>query len=78
MENIVSIAAGYTASYALTAEGEVYGWGRNDDGELGIGSKSSEINELYPVKMKKVSKIIQIAAGANHSIMLDEDGNVCS
>ena len=56
LENIVSIAAGYTASYAVTAEGEVYGWGRNDDGELGIGSKSSEINELYPVKMKKVSK----------------------
>ena len=78
LENIVSIAAGYTASYAVTAEGEVYGWGRNDDGELGIGSKSSEINELYPVKMKKVSKIIQIAAGANHAIMLDADGNVWS
>ena len=78
LENIVSIAAGYTASYAVTAEGEVYGWGRNDDGELGIGSKSSEINELYPVKMKKVSKIIQIVAGANHAIMLDADGNVWS
>ena len=28
--------------------------------------------------MKKVSKIIQIAAGANHAIMLDADGNVWS
>ncbi len=28
LENIVSIAAGYTASYAVTAEGEVYGWGK--------------------------------------------------
>ncbi len=52
--------------------------GRNDDGELGIGSKSSEINELYPVKMKKSIKIIQVAAGANHAIMLDADGNVWS
>ena len=28
--------------------------------------------------MKKVSKIIQVAAGANHTIMLDADGNVWS
>ena len=75
LENIVSIAAGYTASYAVTSDGEVYGWGSNDDGELGQANKSTD-PVTYPVKMKKISNIIQVAAGANHAIMLDVNGNV--
>jgi alpha-tubulin suppressor-like RCC1 family protein len=42
---IVWIAAGgegaNNTSYAISASGKVYGWGRNDDGELGNGSTST-------------------------------------
>ena len=75
LENIVSIAAGYSTSYAVTSDGEVYGWGSNDDGELGQANQSTD-PVTYPVKMKKISNIIQVAAGANHAIMLDVNGNV--
>ena len=75
LENIVSVAAGYSTSYAVTSDGEVYGWGSNDDGELGQANKSTD-PVTYPVKMKKISNIIQVAAGANHAIMLDVNGNV--
>lgn len=29
--------AGHAFSLALTSEGEVFGWGRNDQGQLGLG-----------------------------------------
>ncbi len=49
LENIVSVAAGYSRSYAVTSDGEVYGWGSNDDGELGQANKSTD-PITYPVK----------------------------
>ena len=42
--NIISVAAGSNHSLALTNTGEVYAWGRNDDGQLGRGTVTA-----YPV-----------------------------
>ncbi len=55
LENIVQITTGYYTGYALTTNGEVYGWGSNRYGELGQGSKSDD-PVLYPTKMKKSIK----------------------
>ena len=75
LENIVQITTGYYTGYALTTNGEVYGWGSNRYGELGQGSKSDD-PVLYPTKMKKVSNIIQISSGAEYIVMLDAEGKV--
>ena len=37
-KNIIEIVGGEHHSLALTDEGEVISWGRNDDGQLGHGS----------------------------------------
>jgi len=60
---------------ALGEDGAVWAWGRNNRGQLGLGSAN-------PVKTKpqKVlgipTRVIRIAAGENHSLALDEYGKV--
>ena len=73
LENIIAITAESNTSHALKADGSVYSWGTNGNGQFGINTTGSS---SYPVKMQKVSNIIQIDAGANHVMMLDADGSV--
>lgn len=60
---------------ALGEDGAVWAWGRNNRGQLGLGSAN-------PVKTKpqKVlgipTRVLRIAAGENHSLALDEYGKV--
>ena len=74
-EKVVAVSANYYTSYALTENGNVYGWGYNYYGQLGNNSSSTA---YVPVKMQKVSNIIQISAGQNYVTMLDADGTVWS
>ena len=53
--------------------GEVYSWGYNSYGQFGVNNTSAS---NYPVKMQKVSNIIQISAGEDFLLMLDADGSV--
>ena len=69
-------AAGGGTSYALTADGSVYAWGYNYYGQLGTNTTSGESANVYPVKIQKVSNIIQITAQEISVMMLDADGSV--
>lgn len=42
LTNIVSVAAGWSTSYALSADGSLWAWGRNGFGELGLGTTGSQ------------------------------------
>ena len=53
----------------------MYGWGYNSYGQLGINSTATCYS---PVKMQKISDIIQISAGENYLVMLDANGSVWS
>ena len=73
LTGIVAIAGSDNSGYALTADGNVYGWGYNYYGQLGIQSSG---DRYYPVQMQKVSNIIQMSAGDCNLIMLDANGSV--
>ena len=77
LQDIVQVAAGYNHSLVLSEDGLVYSFGRNTSGCLGIGLTSQEL----PATSKPtivIEDIIQVAAGNNHSLVLDRDGNVLS
>ncbi len=71
---ISSVAAGDSFSLALSEEGQLYGWGANDSGQLGDASFTSRST---PVAVKGPGDVTfsEIAAGARHTVALDSDGN---
>ncbi|MBO2946186.1 S-layer homology domain-containing protein [Paenibacillus sp. F411] len=58
---------------ALDEEGEVWGWGRNEGGQVGDGTF---IKRTSPVKVQGLKDVIQIAAGEYNSLALKSDGTV--
>ena len=76
--DIVSIAVGREHSLALDDKGVVWSWGRNNNGQLGIGNR---VNKTTPIKtdLSKIDNaIIQLAAGDYHTLALDAEGNLWS
>lgn len=72
----VQIVATDSASFVLTADGRVYGWGtfRGTDGIIGF---ADEVRiQQVPIQIEGLKSITRLAAGANHVLALDVDGKV--
>lgn len=69
----VKLSAGGYHSLAICDDGNTYAWGRNSDGQLGIGN---EDKQWHPAKVKTPSNVhfTQIATGDEHSLALGDDG----
>ncbi|WAS93432.1 RCC1 domain-containing protein [Nannocystis punicea] len=61
-------------SFAIDVDGNVYGWGANDKGQLGINSVST--TETKPKKVSTTQKFWDVAAGDKHTLALANDGTV--
>lgn len=66
------ISAGGDHSLAIDEEGNIWGWGYNHYGQLGIetGGDSEPQKIISELKFKKIS------AGGSHSLAIDEEGNL--
>jgi hypothetical protein len=74
---IVSVAAGYSFSMAVSERGELYGWGYNDKYQLGLRHR---YNQERPQLIKDLchETIIQVACGQQHTLALTKNGKVYS
>lgn len=72
----VQVVACDSASFVLTEDGRVYGWGtfRSSDGILGF--TESIKTQMTPVLIPSLKKITSLASGANHVLALDNKGTV--
>jgi regulator of chromosome condensation len=72
----VQVVGSDSASFALTSEGKVYGWGtfRASDGILGFTEKVHE--QPRPTLLPELKKIKQLATGTNHVLALDDKGKI--
>ncbi|MBR0088344.1 MAG: hypothetical protein IJP94_00745, partial [Clostridia bacterium] len=79
------VAVGDDFSIALRSDGSVWSWGRNDKGQLGVGTAVTATDRPVPVMVSKdgetirlsdVTNIIYVAAGQYHAVAIDEDHNV--
>ncbi|OBS23247.1 hypothetical protein FPOA_03800 [Fusarium poae] len=72
----VQVVASDSASFTLTEDGRVYGWGtfRSSDGILGF-SETIKVQNT-PVLIKDLKNIKALSAGSNHILALDHKGNV--
>ncbi|OAA70705.1 Regulator of chromosome condensation/beta-lactamase-inhibitor protein II [Cordyceps fumosorosea ARSEF 2679] len=72
----VQVVASDSATFVLTQDGRVYGWGtfRSSDGVLGF-TESIKIQQR-PMLLPTLKNITALAAGSNHILALDTKGNV--
>lgn len=80
-DKISAIACGQASSFAVTTSGKCYAWGRNDQGQLGIGGNQSMdvyAMEKYPIAVEGLDgqKVAQISAGSGHTLAVTEDGKL--
>ncbi len=75
LANVTAVAAGEFHSLALKADGSVWAWGLNTDGQCGTGS-TAVARHLTPQQVPGISAAIAIAAGGKHSLALLADGSV--
>ncbi|WP_214626329.1 X2-like carbohydrate binding domain-containing protein [Paenibacillus agaridevorans] len=81
LSGIKAVAAGGAHSLALTEDGKVYVFGRNQFGQLGFEGPAAPGAPDYltePVMLKDIPEIAAIAAGPGHSLLLTADGRVLS
>lgn len=90
LRNIISIGAGAFHSFAINEKGEVYGWGNNLFGQLGVADEDIKPSwekgvVEQPTKIRALNpenhggaKVKLISAGENHSLFLFDNGALFS
>ncbi|XP_036619634.1 probable E3 ubiquitin-protein ligase HERC6 isoform X2 [Trichosurus vulpecula] len=75
---VVLVSCGKEHSLAVCKTGEVFSWGSDSEGQLGIRKLKKQ--SFLPKKIQDLSsvKIIQVSCGYYHSIALAQDGKVFS
>ncbi len=69
--DVVAVAAGETHFLVLRADKSVWAWGANDKGQLGTGGTAPA---TAPVRVSNLANVRSIAAGADFSVAVREDG----
>ncbi|XP_038063242.1 E3 ubiquitin-protein ligase MYCBP2-like [Patiria miniata] len=67
------VACGLHHTVVLLKNGEVYGFGLGNHGQLGQGDSGSR---TAPVQLQVPETVVQVAAGSNHTVLLGVSGNV--
>uniref|UniRef100_A0A674APX8 HECT and RLD domain containing E3 ubiquitin protein ligase 4 n=1 Tax=Salmo trutta TaxID=8032 RepID=A0A674APX8_SALTR len=73
---IAQVACGYRHSHALSRGGQVYSWGQNRYGQLGLGVAGQGISTPQVIQSLHGIPFIQISAGGAHSFALTFSGAV--
>lgn len=80
LSHIVAIVAGAEHNLALRADGTVWAWGSNRDGQIGIGSSDTGVPD--PTQVPGLANVIAIAGsnypGIGFSLAIESDGSVWS
>ena len=78
----IQVDAGGEHSLAVDKEGNVWAWGRNENGQLGNGTSSNYssapvrvCDPEHPTDASKGLVAITVAGGGAHSLAIDGDGN---
>ena len=75
-ENIVEISCGQHHNVALSRKGDLYAWGHNAYGQLGIGERVNFKN--IPIKVIRANEftIKHVTCGQNHVLAVSTDGKL--
>jgi len=76
-EQIVAVNKGCSSAcaMAITDEGKVFAWGRNEAGQLGLGDTK---DRFVPTLINEITgyEIVEVATGKSHTLFLTSEGKV--
>lgn len=77
-KHIIDLYKGFNFMIGRTSRNEIYTWGQNEHGQLGLGFKSFANDFIKPERNEYLSgkQIIDISCGYRHSIALTSNGKV--
>ncbi len=80
LAGVSQITAGSLNSFALTSDGAVWAWGRNNQGQLGVGS-TLPANASTPTKVTTVPSGVDVLelrahSSSSHFLLLGSDGKL--
>ena len=70
------VAAGFDHSLAVTADGRVFAWGNNSNGQLGNGQSGGISSTPVQVNLPSGAEAVAVAGGAAFSLALTSDNRV--
>jgi alpha-tubulin suppressor-like RCC1 family protein len=73
---LIAMAAGDHHSLLLNNQGQVFAFGLNDFGQLGLGDKRDR-HTPYIIE-EEVGRVVAISARMNHSLLLNDQGQIFS
>jgi len=79
LENIVRIEAGYYSSFAIDKAGNVYGWGYNNNGQLGINNTTTQKvpkQVLAGATGGNLDDVMFVSSNGYHTTFVKYDGTV--
>lgn len=71
---IIQVACGHYHSLALSADSQVFSWGKNSQGQLGLGEQFPSQASPQRVRSLQGIPVAQVAAGGAHSFALSLSG----
>lgn len=77
-KNIIQIACGDFHSLALSKVGELFAWGQNLHGQIGVGRRFPSTSTPQMVEHLIGVPLVQISAGEAYSMALSMSGNIYS
>ncbi|NWU93491.1 RCBT2 protein, partial [Upupa epops] len=72
---VVNIACGQMCSMAVVENGEVYVWGYNGNGQLGLGSSGNQPTPCRVAALQGV-RVQRVACGYAHTLVLTDEGQI--
>ena len=78
LSDVVSVSLGYRNSAAITANGNLYTWGYNSAGQLGLGYSSGTASAGIPTptRVESLTNVIAVSLGGSHSAAITADRNL--
>jgi len=72
LTDVTAVSAGGVHAVALKADGTVWSWGRNNEGQLGDGTTSSNT----PTHLVALTDVTAVSAGRYYTVALKADGTI--
>jgi alpha-tubulin suppressor-like RCC1 family protein len=76
LAEVIDVEAGEDHNLAVKKDGTVWAWGNNMDGQLGDGNYFTESRTPVLVSGGTFTGVVDVAAGAHHSLAVKDDGTV--